>query len=288
MLGVLAERQGRHADALAHYERAHRMRVDLVGELNARTAIALSNMAVARWNLGDTRSVIDDSRRAITVLERTLGPDHADIAWARRNFADRLLELEQTDEAREQAELSLRESETGLGPDHPYVGNGAISLASVLRELGRTDDALALDARAVAIGRAHPDSDVLGNALVGRAASLRTAGRCAETEASLAEAFELSPPLSGVVMAVHAERARCALVANHVELAALELGAGARSRRSAWCRSDRPTPAATRPRARARRWITRRVARGGRRRAGRRRPHRCTTVVARGVGTFAP
>ncbi|HET6584534.1 MAG TPA: serine/threonine-protein kinase, partial [Nannocystaceae bacterium] len=189
MLGVVAERRGRHADALAHYQRAYEMRVELVGELNARTAIALGNIAVARWNLGDTRGVLEDGRRSITVLERTLGPDHVDVGWSRRNLAARLLALEQLDEALEQAELALHGSERALSPDHPYVGNAAITLAGVLRRLGRTDEALALADRALAIGRAHPESGVLADALVDRAATLRAAGRCAEIEAPLAEAL---------------------------------------------------------------------------------------------------
>jgi tetratricopeptide (TPR) repeat protein len=224
MLGVIAERRGRHADSLAHYERAYRMRVELVGELNARTAVALSNTAVARWNLGDTHGVIDDLRRAITVLERTLGPSHADTAWARRNLSEQLLELGRIEEARDAADLALQGSEAALGPDHPYVAHAALALAATLRELGRLDEALGLADRAIAIGRTHQESDVLPKALVDRATTLRRAGACAQVGAPTDEALASSSPLSAIAVAVHAERGRCALAAKQGELAALELG----------------------------------------------------------------
>ncbi len=224
MLGVVAERRGRHADALAHYDHAHRMRVELVGELNARTAVALTNTAVARWNLGETRGVVDDTRRAIAVLERTLGPGHADTAWARRNLADRLVELERFDEARAEAERALVGSEADFGRDHPYVASSAIALAQVMRELGRLDEALALDDRALAVGRAHPESVVLAEALVDRAATLRLAGRCAEAQSLTTEVLSRAAPIGFAATMGHAERGRCALAEGRLEVAALELG----------------------------------------------------------------
>jgi eukaryotic-like serine/threonine-protein kinase len=224
MLGVVAERRGRHADALAHYEQAYRMRVELVGELNARTAVALTNTAVARWNLGDTRGVVDDTRRAIAVLERTLGPGHADTAWARRNLSDRLVDLERFDEARAEAELALAGSEADFGRDHPYVASSAITLAAVMRELGRLDEALALGERALAVGRAHPESVVLVEALVDRATTLRHAARCAEAEPLVVEVLAHAAPIGFAATMGHAERGRCALAEGRFDVAALELG----------------------------------------------------------------
>ncbi len=224
MRGVTAERRGRHVESLAHYRRALQMRMDLVGEQNARTAIALGNSVVARWNLGDTRGALEDQRRAIATLERTLGPSHSDTSWARRTLAERLIELERVEEALDEASQALRAAEATLGPNHPDVAKSAVARASALRDLGRAEEALALDERAIAIASSHPESGYHLSAMVDRVATLRSSGACAAVVVDAAAVLAETAALDPEAVLAHLERARCSLAAGQDEFAALDLG----------------------------------------------------------------
>ncbi len=223
MIGVVSERRGQHDRALAHYERAYAIRRALVGEVNARTAIALANTAIAHWNLGEASVAMDLHRRALSILERTLGVSHSDTAWARRGLADNLLELEQPHEALVHAELALAHAEAAGDANHPWVADSLLTVSEVHRELGAPDVALVHDDRAVEIAR-RADAHLLAAALVSRAASLRALGRCDESETALAEALTVAGSIDRAASVAHAERGRCAMAEHQMELAASELG----------------------------------------------------------------
>jgi tetratricopeptide (TPR) repeat protein len=217
MLGVELEQIGRRRDALAHYERAYETRVALGGETNARAAVALANVAFARWNLGECTAALAQHEHALGILDRTLGPDHPDSAWARRVLAMRLIELERPTEALEVAETVLASEEKRRGHDPRYLVHSLLITAGAQRELGRPALALVHVDRALAILRDGNDDTALAAAWVDRAATLRELDRCDDAALALAEAVRV--PGSGGerssdsphASAVRAERGRCAL-----------------------------------------------------------------------------
>ncbi len=232
MIGVIAERRGDWSGARERYREAHAMRVELVGELNARTAVTQSNLMHISWVLGDTSGVIEGYREAIAVLARTLGPTHLDTAWARALLAGALLDLERPAEALAEAETGLRGLEPTFAPDHPDVIEAVSAVAGALHGLGRDPEALVLADRVVAATRARHDVGELATVLLDRAEYLRALGRCTELVSVLEEVLALGPPTPATMVRVHRLRGGCALDEGEALIAAFELThalAGARA-----------------------------------------------------------
>ncbi|MFF5291351.1 FxSxx-COOH system tetratricopeptide repeat protein [Paractinoplanes globisporus] len=144
----------------------------------------LGNTAVFESTQGRFLRALDHQRRALAIIEATLGPDHAVTALGLDNLASTLADLGRADEAEPLQRRALAIGEAGLGPDHPQVATGLDNLAITLNDLGMAQDAEPLQRRALAIteaalGSTHPQVAIRLNNL---ALSLRNLGRIAEAE----------------------------------------------------------------------------------------------------------
>ena len=109
---------------------------------------------------------LDDALRlyteAIGIWERTLGPDHPEIAGALNNLGNAYDDRREYDRAGPLHERALAIWEKAYGPEHPYLGNALTSLGSTRWHEGRHAEAIAALERALAIreGRETPREDL--------------------------------------------------------------------------------------------------------------------------------
>jgi tetratricopeptide (TPR) repeat protein len=123
-------------------------------------------------------------RRGLAILERSLGPDHPDVARVLGNLAVLLLATNRLVEAEPLLRRALAILERSLGPDHPDVATTLGNLAGVLQATNRLVEAEPLYRRALAIlerslGPDHPDVATVLNNL---AEVLRAINRPVEAE----------------------------------------------------------------------------------------------------------
>jgi tetratricopeptide (TPR) repeat protein len=84
-------------------------------------------------------------------MEKTLGPDHPDVATSLNNLAQLYETQGQYAQAEPLFKRSLAISEKALGPDHPDVAQRLENLAALYRATNRTKEAEVLEKRAAAI-----------------------------------------------------------------------------------------------------------------------------------------
>jgi len=123
-------------------------------------------------------------RRALAIVEKTLGPEHPKVATGLNNLAEVLRATGRYDEAKPLYRRALAIGEKTLGPEHPSVATRLNNLAGLLEDTGRHDEAEPLYRHALAIdektlGPEHPATAIDYNNLAGL---LRATGRYAEAE----------------------------------------------------------------------------------------------------------
>jgi tetratricopeptide (TPR) repeat protein len=102
-------------------------------------------------------------RRALAIGEKTLGPDHPDVATRLNNLASLLQAQGQYADAEPLYRRALAIAEKALGPDHPDVARDLNNLALLLHAQGKYAEAEPLYRRALAIdekalGPDHPNT----------------------------------------------------------------------------------------------------------------------------------
>jgi CHAT domain-containing protein/Tfp pilus assembly protein PilF len=110
--------------------------------------------------------------RAVAIREKTLGPEHPDLASSLNNLASLLYTVGDYAGARPLYERALAVQEKALGPDHPDIATSLDNLASLLYAMGDYAEARPLLERALAInekalGPEHPDVATSLNNLAG-------------------------------------------------------------------------------------------------------------------------
>ncbi|GIH01602.1 FxSxx-COOH system tetratricopeptide repeat protein [Plantactinospora mayteni] len=148
-----------HLLAVTH----HAQRLNICGE---QTGWLLDRASTYLRQRGQYRQAEPLARRAVTVTETALGPDHPDLGTRRSNLGLVLRDLGQLDAARAQFEQALHISKTALGPDHPTIGRLRSNLGSVLHDLGQLDAARdqfeqALHISETTLGPDHPDIGIV-------------------------------------------------------------------------------------------------------------------------------
>jgi outer membrane protein OmpA-like peptidoglycan-associated protein len=101
-------------------------------------------------------------KHALVIQEKSLGPDHPDVATGLHNLAQLYVRQGRYAEAEPLHKRSLAIREKALGPDHPDVATSLNDLAALYDSQGRYADAEPLYKRALAIrekalGPDHPD-----------------------------------------------------------------------------------------------------------------------------------
>ena len=123
-------------------------------------------------------------QRAIAIGEKTLGPDHPDLATWLNNLANLYQATGRYAEAEPLYQRAIAIGEKTLGPDHPNLAIRLNNLAVLYRATGRYAEAEPLFQRAIAIGEKTlgPDHPDLATRLNNLANLYRATGRYAEAE----------------------------------------------------------------------------------------------------------
>ncbi|MEV6592967.1 FxSxx-COOH system tetratricopeptide repeat protein [Streptomyces acidicola] len=129
-----------YADILPHVEPSGLLHC---GDKEARdTGLSILGYVIAR---GDFLGAAQLARKVAETWTSTLGPDHLQTLWARRQQASAHWQLAQFAESRRINEDVLRRLRSTVGDDHEYTLTVAGATAADLRAAGRFTDALALD-----------------------------------------------------------------------------------------------------------------------------------------------
>jgi CHAT domain-containing protein/tetratricopeptide (TPR) repeat protein len=127
---------------------------DEVGELNKKI--------IELYKAGRYADAILIAQQVVAIREKTLGPDHPDVAGALSDLATLHYMQGRYADAAQLSQRSLAIREKALGLDHPEVASSLNDLAEVYREQGRYTEAEPLYKRSLgisekALGRDHPD-----------------------------------------------------------------------------------------------------------------------------------
>ena len=117
--------------------------------------------ATILWRMGRYPEAEPLFRNALAIGEKTLGPNHPNVAIQLNNLANLLQDQGKYDEAEPLYRRALAIHEKVLGPNHPNVATQLNNLASLFYAQGKYDEAEPLYRRALAIdekalGPNHP------------------------------------------------------------------------------------------------------------------------------------
>lgn len=93
--------------------------------------------------------------RSLQISERTLGPEHPQVALALNNLADLYRSQERCDESETFYRRALKISEKAQGPEHPQVGLILEGYAHLLLNMKRLREAAEIGKRAIRIRMKH-------------------------------------------------------------------------------------------------------------------------------------
>ena len=90
-------------------------------------------------------------KRALAIREKTLGPEHPEVALSLNNLAELYRVQGEYAEALPLYKRSLAIAEKALGPEHPDVALSLNNLAELYRNTGRIEEAEVLERRVAKI-----------------------------------------------------------------------------------------------------------------------------------------
>ena len=156
-LGLLFYRKAQWNSAEAEFREAQRF-VDSEGN----TATILNNLAQLLQATNRLAEAEPLMRRALAIDEKSLGPEHPDVARDLNNLAQLLQATNRLAEAEPLMRRALAIDEKSYGPEHPDVARDLNNLAVLLQDTNRLEEAEPLMKRALAIdeksyGPEHPN-----------------------------------------------------------------------------------------------------------------------------------
>jgi serine/threonine-protein kinase len=159
LVGV-GERRAHLEDALAFGRHAFAA-LEAAGSDDETRGRLLDRLGSVYAAQGKYDQAIANHRQGLALREKTLGPEHADVAASLNNLGNALDSAGKYDEALASYQRALAIAEKVLGPRHPDVAAELTNQGIVLEELGRLDEAEASHRRALAIvekslGAEHP------------------------------------------------------------------------------------------------------------------------------------
>jgi len=133
---------------------------------------------------GQYSPAIEVGKKALAMAEKTLGPDHPDVAISLNNLKGLYREQGQYAQAEPLFKRALAIDEKALGPDHPDVATGLNNLAGLYCEQGHYAQAEPLFKRALAIREKAlgPDHPLVAASLNNLALLYYTQGQYAQAE----------------------------------------------------------------------------------------------------------
>jgi eukaryotic-like serine/threonine-protein kinase len=179
VLGTTYHYLGEPARALSQYERAWKLRQDMLGPDHSDTLSSQNALGLAYQAAGKLDKAIPLLSRTLAARAGTLGREHPDSITSAKNLAMALRDAGQWNEAIELFERTLSVETARLGPDHPDTLLTQNNIALTYRDAGESDWAIklfeqTLAARAAKLGVEHPDTLLTQNNL---AMAYREAGR---------------------------------------------------------------------------------------------------------------
>lgn len=186
LASTVGAQQARHDEGLRWSRHADVILSALdVGAESLRRLEALNNLANVQMSMGAYEPAKVLHERSLDILEKTLGPDHPDVATILNNLALVHESMGAYEEAKVLHKRSLEIEENAQGPDHPNVATTLTNLASVHLDTGAYEDAKVLYERALAIRRKAlgPDHPDVGVSLTGLAHVALATGAYKEAKA---------------------------------------------------------------------------------------------------------
>jgi tetratricopeptide (TPR) repeat protein/transcriptional regulator with XRE-family HTH domain len=167
--------------------------IDAFGALSGSASRVLHSAGWYLLEQGRYEEARDFYERALTIAERVLGPDDAQVPGILHGLAIAYWSQGRYDDARRLTERALAVRERVLGPTHPDVATSLNTLAVQYRQHGRLEEALPLLDRALAIrefalGAGHR---LVAHTLSNYANVLSDLGRCAEAQPFYERALEI-------------------------------------------------------------------------------------------------
>jgi tetratricopeptide (TPR) repeat protein len=143
------------------YERALKIREDVLGAEHPDTAASINMLGVLLHERGDFDRAEALYKRALEIREKLLGSHHRDTATTLNNCAMLLYERNRLDEARELCERALAIRSEVIGRDDPMTATSLHNLAAILQDHGDLEGARsyferALEIRQTKLGFDHP------------------------------------------------------------------------------------------------------------------------------------
>ncbi|XP_067053846.1 uncharacterized protein [Acropora muricata] len=164
--------QGDLKKAKKYHERALAIWKQILGPQHPDVANSYNNLATVLGDQGDLKkakeyheralAIGQQTLRALTIRQQTLGPQHPDVATPCNNLGTVLGDQGDLKKAKEYHERAFAIRQQTLGPQHPDVASSYNNLAYVLRVQGDLKKAKEYHERALAIrhrtlGPQHPD-----------------------------------------------------------------------------------------------------------------------------------
>src|SRR6516164_5056108 len=151
---------------------------------SAKEASQLNNLAVELFNSGRYSEAEPIFKRALAIREKTIGPNHPDVAATLSYLASLYHKQGRYADAEPLFKRSLAIQEKVLGPDHPNVATYLNNLAALYYDQGRYADAEPLYKRSLAIREKvlGPDHPSVATSLNNLAELYENQGRYADAE----------------------------------------------------------------------------------------------------------
>jgi len=118
------------------------IRLKLLGEKNADTAMSLNNLGAVIRTLGDPKSGLEYCERALKIWQELQGEKHIDTALALDNMGSSHFQLGNRELALDYAKKALAVRQEVLGLKHPDTASSLLNLSDVYSEVGKFKEAL--------------------------------------------------------------------------------------------------------------------------------------------------
>jgi tetratricopeptide (TPR) repeat protein len=192
-LGMLHSDKGDYEAARRSFETTLEIRNDAFGPDDSRTLLALNNLAIADYYLGNVEQSLATHERVLASRERVLGPNHPDVAQSLMNLGIDYERLGRYDEGIEVIQRAMEIERRVRTPDDPKLATTISNLANLYDAKREHERAIelqqqALEIREKALGPRHI---TVGDSLVNMGLSMDSLGRSAEALPVLHRALEI-------------------------------------------------------------------------------------------------
>jgi CHAT domain-containing protein/Tfp pilus assembly protein PilF len=178
--------QGRHAQALALFEKALAIRQKVLGEQHPHTAQSCANLASCLQAQGKHAQALLLLRKALAIFQKVHGEQHPDTASSYTNLAGCLQAQGRHAEALSLLQKALAIRLKVLGKEHRDTAQSYYNVAACLNARGRPAQALPLFQNALAIWQ-----KLLGEEHFYTAASYHNVAACLHAQRRYAQALPL-------------------------------------------------------------------------------------------------